>query len=167
MSDTIMYVVVGGFPRYHMEDERFSDIYGVFDNQEDARQCFYFYKDGCGDIRIMEVTLNKPLSLGISTYGDDCPPLPHGKGDYYTSFWVVSRYDRELKTICYGVRSNKDAAIKLKNLVSKRFGVDDWDLMVRRYIKLDLERFNFDADTIDKEIEPMRLEKAPYFYRGD
>jgi hypothetical protein len=162
-----MYIVISGSPRYHLEDDRFTTIRGVFDNKEDARQCFHFFKGECGDIVIMEVPFNKPVDLNFGVYGDNCPPLPREKGDLYIPFWVVSRYDREFKTICYGVRSTKDAGMKLKEEVSKKFEVDTWNLDVRKYVKLDLEQFDFNEDIIDKEIEPIRLEKTPYFFRVD
>jgi len=160
------YLVVGGQPQYHAEDDEFTEVYGLFSDYESACQCHEF-NDGRGSLVILPVPVDKFFDHIYISDGEKNPPLPKSVNASYIPFYVVSSYE-----LFYGAFSDKVEAETLENLILDKFYKEKGGFnlyqepRVRKYIMMDLVKFKPDiSNFINKKVEPFKLIECPHFSR--
>lgn len=162
------YLVIGGPPQYHAEDDQFTEVYGLFSKLEDALQCYQFRIELSGSVVILPIEADTYFNpKDISLYGqDDYPPIKI-TAEAYQLVYVVTEYyfDRETDTMVhrvYKVCSDLIEAQKyLKSLIDA--GADSWDCKIRAYCRFELDEFSPSIkEFIDVETNPVTLTKYPF-----
>ena len=180
----VVYLIMGGPPTYHCDDQRIREIYGVYSDRKKAEQCYNQFVSGCGEIYFLTVPLDDRPSqmfdgLDISLFSENVPTggFDVEKADEFSPVYVVTFESRkDGPNIVYAVRSKeKDANAAKKvlepiNVTEYIKSLEFGEIKVNKYWIRDLPSLwkgLLTEKMIDKEIEPIEYKRSdgPIFSR--
>jgi hypothetical protein len=170
MKEKKVYLVIGGAPQYHAEDDAFTEVFGVFSSYEDACQIFHHHQSWCGSITIVPLVLDVPVENHyISVFGIDNPPKPKTFHPTYQPVWIIISqhpYDINIKPTFYGIYSTEKKAKKVQDELVKESGLDGFAYdypKIKKFCMIDLKDFEPDiSQFIDKRVDSMGMTKTPF-----
>jgi hypothetical protein len=174
----VVYVVIGGPPVYHLEDEKIQNIYGIFTTRKQAEQTYNAFESSCGHLYLLEVPIDrKPCSYGdglnISLHSNEMPETGFNveKGrEFEEVYMVVFQPRKSSKNILYKVCSDEKDAESAKKILdppdleSYKESLYWGEYKVFKYWIRDLSSWGIDESFIDKDIEPIEYEKSPMWF---
>lgn len=187
MTTEYMYLVIGRSPRYHAEDEKYTKIYGLFSDENEACHCYHYQeKYGYGGaVSLIKLPINVHFnSFYISSSEEDNVPEPIGTCESHKEFYTIT-----INKTLFGVYSDYTRARKLKKRLNKRIDSDKEFASkfaeerlygfvktkkkyisqeypeIRKYLLMNLEEFDFDKSIIDTEFDPIDLTRQPFLSR--
>ena len=184
MENKVVYLIIGGPPTYHCDDQRIREIYGVYSDRKKAEQCYNQFVGSCGEIYFLTVPLDERPSpmfdgLDISLFSENVPTggFDVEESDEFSPVYVVTFESRkDGPNLVYKICSKEKSATLTKkrlepsNLAKYMKSLEFGEIKVNKYWIRDLPSLwkgLLTEDMIDKYIEPIEYKRSdgPIFSR--